>query len=188
MEREACRASCVGVPVRNFAAHAARPANYPDRPIRLVIWAARRVGARHHFARAIRAPLVPRLGPARRRRCASRCGGHVDGEVVARRCPDGYTWMMLTSQLLVATPRCIPISSSTSARTSLRSAPIGTVPFVLLVHPQVRRNRFAELIELAKREDPRLRYGSAGAGASGAPLSGFMFTRLTGTDMLHVPY
>jgi len=32
-----------------------------------------------------------------------------------------------------------------------------------------------------------MQYGSAGAGAS-EHLSGVMFTRLTGTDMLHVPY
>jgi tripartite-type tricarboxylate transporter receptor subunit TctC len=42
-----------------------------------------------------------------------------------------------------------------------------------------------ELIELAKKTP--LQYGSAGTGAS-EHLSGVLFTRLTGTDMLHVPY
>jgi tripartite-type tricarboxylate transporter receptor subunit TctC len=45
----------------------------------------------------------------------------------------------------------------------------------------------AELIDLAKKSPGKLRYGSAGAGAS-EHLSGFMFTQMTGTDMLHVPY
>jgi tripartite-type tricarboxylate transporter receptor subunit TctC len=42
-----------------------------------------------------------------------------------------------------------------------------------------------ELIELAKKTP--LRYGSAGTGAT-EHLSGVLFTRMTGTDMLHVPY
>ena len=45
----------------------------------------------------------------------------------------------------------------------------------------------SELIELAKKSSPQLRYGSAGTGAS-EHLCGILFTRMTGTGMLHVPY
>ena len=61
------------------------------------------------------------------------------------------------------------------------------MPFVLLVHPEVPAKSIRELIDLAKKQPGMLRYGSAGAGAS-EHLSGFLFTRLTGTNMLHVPY
>jgi tripartite-type tricarboxylate transporter receptor subunit TctC len=64
---------------------------------------------------------------------------------------------------------------------------IGTVPFVLLVNPDVPAKSIQELIDLAKKQPGTLRYGSAGAGAS-EHLSGFLFTRLTNTNMLHVPY
>jgi tripartite-type tricarboxylate transporter receptor subunit TctC len=65
---------------------------------------------------------------------------------------------------------------------------IGTVPFVLIVNPEaVPAKSIRELIEVAKKQPGALRYGSAGAGAS-EHLSGFLFTRLAGIDMLHVPY
>ena len=59
--------------------------------------------------------------------------------------------------------------------------------FVLMVDPQVPAKSVAELIALAKKSPGSLRYGSAGTGAS-EHLSGVMFTTLTGTQMLHVPY
>jgi len=61
------------------------------------------------------------------------------------------------------------------------------VPFVLLVNPQVPAKSIAELIDVAKKSSPPLRYGSAGTGAS-EHLCGILFTRMTGTTMLHVPY
>ena len=64
---------------------------------------------------------------------------------------------------------------------------IGTVPFVQMVNPQVPANSIQELIALAKKSPGKLRYGSAGTGAS-EHLSGVLFTRSTGTQMLHVPY
>jgi tripartite-type tricarboxylate transporter receptor subunit TctC len=61
------------------------------------------------------------------------------------------------------------------------------VPFVQMVNPKVPAKSIPELIALAKKSPGKLRYGSAGAGAS-EHLSGVMFTHLTGTEMLHVPY
>jgi len=62
---------------------------------------------------------------------------------------------------------------------------IGTVPFVLVVNPELPARSIPELIALAKKTP--LKYGSAGTGAS-EHLSGVLFTRLTKTEMLHVPY
>jgi tripartite-type tricarboxylate transporter receptor subunit TctC len=59
------------------------------------------------------------------------------------------------------------------------------VPFVLVVNPAVEAKSIPELVQLAKKTP--LRYGSAGAGAS-EHLCGVLFTQLTGTQMLHVPY
>jgi tripartite-type tricarboxylate transporter receptor subunit TctC len=58
---------------------------------------------------------------------------------------------------------------------------------VQMVNPQVPAKSIADLIALAKKSPGKLRYGSAGTGAS-EHLSGLLFTRMTGTDMLHVPY
>jgi tripartite-type tricarboxylate transporter receptor subunit TctC len=165
-------------------AHAAQPA-YPEKPIRLVIGSAPGSGPD-----IISRVLAERLYKAWGQRIVvdSRPGvaGILSAELVLRANPDGYTWMMLTSQLFVATS-VFPNLKFNLDKDFASISLIGTVPFVQLVNPQVPAKSIRELIELAKKSPGKLRYGSAGAGAS-EHLSGVMFTRLTGTDMLHVPY
>ncbi|MGZ5090855.1 MAG: Bug family tripartite tricarboxylate transporter substrate binding protein [Burkholderiales bacterium] len=163
-------------------ANAAQPA-YPDKPIRLVIGSAagsgpdiisRVMGERLARAWGQRIVVDARPGVA----------GAISAELVARSAADGYTWMMLTSQLLVATS-LYPDLKFNLAKDFASISLIGTTPFVLVVNPQVPAKSVAELIQLAKKTP--LRYGSAGAGAS-EHLCGFLLTQLTGTEMLHVPY
>jgi len=94
--------------------------------------------------------------------------------------------MVLTSQLFVATS-VYPDLKFDLDRDFASIALIGSVPFVQMVNPQVPASSVQELIALAKKTPGKLRYGSAGAGAS-EHLCGVLFTRLTGTEMLHVPY
>jgi len=166
------------------SAHAAQPA-YPDKPIRLVIGSApgsgpdiisRVIAERLYKAWGQRVVVDARPGVA----------GILSAELVSRSPPDGYTWMMLTSQLLVATS-VYPNLKFNLAKDFVSIGLIGTVPFVMVVNPQVGAKSIAELIDIAKKKPGALRYGSAGAGAS-EHLCGFLFTRLTGTEMLHVPY
>jgi len=165
-------------------AHAAQPA-YPDKPIRLIIGSApgsgpdigaRLVGDYLYGVWGQRVVVDARPGVA----------GIISAELALRANPDGYTWMMLTSQLFVATS-VYPDLKFDLDKDFVSIALIGTVPFVQMVNPQVPAKSIPELIALAKAQPGKLRYGSAGAGAS-EHLSGVMFTRMTGTDMLHVPY
>jgi tripartite-type tricarboxylate transporter receptor subunit TctC len=64
---------------------------------------------------------------------------------------------------------------------------IGTVPFVQMINSDLPVKSIRDLIEYAKKRPGELRYGSAGTGAS-EHLCGVLFTNLTGTKMLHVPY
>jgi tripartite-type tricarboxylate transporter receptor subunit TctC len=165
------------------AADAPQSSAWPDRPIRLVIGSAPGSGP-DIISRA----LADRLYKAWEQRVVvdARPGvaGTISADIVSRSVPDGYTWMMLTSQLFVATS-VYPNLKFNLDKDFVSITLIGTVPFVLVVHPEVPAKSIKELIELAKKTP--LRYGSAGAGAS-EHLSGVMFTRLTGTEMLHVPY
>jgi len=166
------------------AAHAAQGA-YPEKPIRLIIGsapgsgpdiAARLVGDHLYGVWGQRVVVDARPGVA----------GIISAELALNANPDGYTWMMLTSQLFVATS-VYPNLKFNLDKDFVSIALIGTVPFVQMVNPQVPAKSISELIALAKKQPGKLRYGSAGAGAS-EHLSGVMFTRMTGTDMLHVPY
>jgi len=166
------------------AAHAAQPA-YPEKPIRLIIGSAPGSGP-DIIARLVADHLYGVWG--QRIVVDSRPGvaGIISAEIALRANPDGYTWMMLTSQLFVATS-VYPNLKFNLDKDFVSIALIGTVPFVQMVNPQVPAKSIPELIALAKAQPGKLRYGSAGAGAS-EHLSGVMFTRMTGTDMLHVPY
>jgi len=162
--------------------HAAQPA-YPEKPIRLIIGSAPGSGP-DIVSRA----LADRLYGAWGQRVVvdSRPGvaGILSAELALRAAPDGYTWMMLTSQLFIAT-MVYPNVKFNLDKDFVSISLIGTVPFVLVVNPELPAKSIRELIEVAKKTP--LRYGSAGAGAT-EHLSGVLFTRLTGTDMLHVPY
>ncbi|MDH5534209.1 MAG: tripartite tricarboxylate transporter substrate-binding protein, partial [Betaproteobacteria bacterium] len=164
------------------AAPAANAA-YPDKPIRLIIGSApgsgpdiisRLVSDRLYQTWNQRIVVDSRPGAA----------GAISADLALQANPDGYTWMMLTSQLFVASQVLAGIKFDL-AKDFQSISLIGTVPFVLLVNPQIEAKSLKELIALAKKTP--LRYGSAGTGAS-EHLSGVLFTRLTGTDMLHVPY
>lgn len=164
------------------AAHAAEPA-FPDRPVRLIIGSApgsgpdiisRLMAERLYKSWGQRVVVDARPGAA----------GVISADLTLRAAPDGYTWMMLTSQLFVATEVMHDVKFNLD-KDFMSISLIGTVPFVQMVNPQVPAKTIGELIEHAKKTP--LRYGSAGTGAS-EHLSGVMFTHLTGTKMLHVPY
>ena len=164
------------------AAHAAQPA-YPEKPIRLVIGSAPGSGP-DIISRALADRLYGAWGQRIVVDSRPGVGGILSADLVLRAAPDGYTWMMLTSQLLVATA-VYPNVKFNLAKDFASISLIGTVPFVLVINPEVPAKSIRELIEVAKKTP--LRYGSAGTGAS-EHLSGVLFTRLTGTDILHVPY
>jgi tripartite-type tricarboxylate transporter receptor subunit TctC len=166
------------------AAHAAQ-STYPDKPIRLIIGSAPGSGP-DIIARV----LADRLYTTWKQRIVvdARPGaaGAISADLTLHSNPDGYTWMMLTSQLLVAS-EVLPDLKFNLAKDFQSISLIGTVPFVLMVNPKLPAKSLGELIALAKKSPGKLKYGSAGTGAS-EHLSGVLFTRLTGTDMLHVPY
>jgi tripartite-type tricarboxylate transporter receptor subunit TctC len=110
--------------------------------------------------------------------------GALSAEIVARSAPDGYTWLMMTSQLFIATKVYKDLKFDLE-RDFASIALIGTVPYVLVVNPQVPAKSVAELIQLAKKSP--LRHGSAGAGG-GEHLCMVYFLHMAQTQMLHVPY
>jgi tripartite-type tricarboxylate transporter receptor subunit TctC len=156
---------------------------YPDRPIRLVIGSAPGSGP-DIVARV----LSERLYKSWNQRIVvdARPGvaGAISADIVARAAPDGYTWMMLTSQLFIAT-RVYKDLKFDLDRDFASIALIGTVPFVLSVNPQLQAKSVTDLLQLAKTT--QLRYGSAGTGG-GEHLCMVYFLHAAGAQMLHVPY
>ena len=167
------------------ASATAAQTGYPDKPVRLIIGSApgsgpdiiaRLISDRLYGVWNQRVVVDSRPG----------VGGILSAELALRSNPDGYTWMMLTSQLFVATS-VYPDLKFNLDKDFVSIGLIGTVPFVQLANPQVGAKTIRELIEIARKSPGKLKYGSAGAGAS-EHLCGFMFAYMTKTDMLHVPY
>jgi tripartite-type tricarboxylate transporter receptor subunit TctC len=156
---------------------------YPDRPIRFVIGSAPGSGP-DIIARV----LSERLYKSWQQRIVvdARPGlaGAVSAEIAARAVPDGYTWLMMTSQLFIATKVYKDLKFDLE-RDFASVALIGTVPYVLVVNPQMPVKSVAELIQLTKKTE--LRHGSAGPGG-GEHLCMVYFLHAAGTKMLHVPY
>ena len=166
------------------AAHAAQTA-YPDKPIRLIIGSAPGSGP-DIMARLIADHLYGAWG--QRVVVDTRAGvaGILSAELALRANPDGYTWMMLTSQLFIATS-VYPDLKFDLDKDFVSVSLVGLVPWVLTVNPQLPAKSVPELVALAKKSPGKLRYGSGGAG-SGEHFTTVMFTHLAGIDMLHVPY
>jgi tripartite-type tricarboxylate transporter receptor subunit TctC len=163
----------------------AAQSTYPDKPIRLIIGSAPGSGP-DIISRTLGDRLFKDWG--QRIVVDSRPGvaGIISAELALRAVPDGYTWMMLTSQLFVATS-VYPDLKFNLDEDFVSMALIGTVPFVQMINPDLPVKSVRELIEYAKKRPGEVRYGSAGTGAS-EHLCGILFTNLTGTKMLHVPY
>ena len=163
----------------------AAQAKFPEKPIRLIIGSAAGSGPD-----IISRLLAERLYDTWKQRVVvdARPGaaGAISADLALQAAPDGYTWMMLTSQLFVASQVLADIKFDL-ARDFQSLSLIGTTPFVLLANNQLPAKSLKELIDLAKKQPGKLRYGSAGTGAS-EHLSGVLLTHLTGTNMLHVPY
>jgi tripartite-type tricarboxylate transporter receptor subunit TctC len=67
------------------------------------------------------------------------------------------------------------------------AAPLVSLNNVLVVHPSVPAKSVKEVIDLAKKDPGKWTYASSGNGTT-IHMSGAMFTQLTGTDILHIPY
>ena len=179
------RLSTIAAIMASLAAGAQAQSSFPDKPIRLIIGSApgsgpdiiaRVLAERLYKSWGQRIVVDPRPGAA----------GIISAEIAMRAAPDGYTWMILTSQLVIASV-VYPNVKFDLQRDFASAALIGTVPFILMVNPQVPAKSVAELIDLAKKSPGTLRYGSGGTG-SGGHLSTVLFTHMAGISMQHVPY
>lgn len=166
------------------AAYAAQPA-FPTKPIRLIIGSAPGSGP-DIMARLIADHLYGVWGQRVVVDARPGVAGVISAELALRANPDGYTWMMLTSQLFIATSVYPNLKFNLDKDFDSVSL-VGLVPWVQTVNPAAPAKSVAELIALAKKSPGKLRYGSGGPG-SGEHFATVMFTHTAGIDMLHVPY
>ena len=174
-----------GVGIAAQHAHA-QGSNYPDRPIRLVVGfppgGATDILARilsQHMPESIGQPVVvDNRGGA---------SGTIAAAMVAKGPADGYTIMMVPSGPYTISASTYTNLSYDAVRDFQGVSLLAWVTNVIVVPQNSPAKTLQDLIRMAKEKPGEVTFSSAGAGSL-HHLSGEVMKRLTGTDMIHVPF
>jgi tripartite-type tricarboxylate transporter receptor subunit TctC len=167
-----------------FAGLSSAHAQYPTKPIRLVVGFPPG-GSADPTARALAAPLQEQLGQPVL--VENRPGGDsaIGADYVAKAAPDGYTLFYGSSSAMVAAValRKVPPYDPLKDFTSIGM--VGRAMQILYVYPGVPAQTLKEFIAHARANPGKLNY------ASGNPLAIFYYANFmaaTGTQLTHIPY
>ena len=162
------------------------PANYPDRPVRMLVPNAPGSSV-DTLGRIVGTALAGPLGQPVVIDNRPGAAGVIAMEIAKNASPDGYTLISATT------------AASTIARLMQKNAPFDPVkdydyvlqfaetPNVLVVNPNVPVKTVKELIAYANSKKGQFNMASAGAGSQ-SHLSGAYFQQVAHIDSLHVPY
>ena len=162
----------------------ATAADYPARPIRLVIpWPPG--GSTDIVGRILAADLSARFKQQVVVDNRAGAASIVGLQFATAQPPDGYTFMMTSTAygFLIDKPK-VPVDLANSF------APVALIGFgesAIIVHPSLPVKTVKDLIDLAKKRPGEILYSSSGIG--GFPhMNTELFTLMTGAKMVHVPF
>jgi len=179
--------SAVGLAVAGLAlaATAPRAAEWPDKPVKLILPYAPG-GATDLVGRPWAEKLSQALGQQFVIENRGGAGGMIGTEAASKAAPDGYTLLLAPGATLAVLPQL-----RKTAYDPVKSfAPIGRVGDLVcgfVIHPSSGVKTYAELVAFAKKNPGKLAYGSAGL-ATSTHLRIEMLKYKAGIDILHVPY
>jgi len=159
---------------------------FPSKPLRIVVPftpagavdIATRATA-HEMQRILGHPVTVENKPG--------AGGNLGVLDVSRSTPDGYSIVMSTSGIQAINPFLYSKMPLDVNKDLVSVAPIVSLNNVLVVHPSFPPRSVKEVIELVRKYPGKYTYASSGNGTS-IHMSGAMFTFLTKTDIVHIPY
>jgi tripartite-type tricarboxylate transporter receptor subunit TctC len=177
---------CLGIVAAIAAAPATPAAEFPGRPIRLVIpYAAG--GPTDIFGRLLAEYLGKDLKQPVFVENKPGAQGAIGAEMVARAEPDGYTLFGTSGSVLILNPLLYKKLSYDPARDFRMLALVTEVPVVLCIHPSVPAKTIAEFVAYARQNPGKLNFGSSGTG-SFTHLAAEMFKQMAGIEMAHIAY
>lgn len=164
----------------------AQTRDYPARPITLISpWPAG--GASDTLCRMLGARLADRLGKPVLIENRPGAGSTIGVAAAARAAPDGYTLAWAGSSALATSVTIYKRLPYDPTKDFAPAALVAHIPFLLVVHPSLPARSVPELIKLAEDKQGQLSYASGGPG-SPHHLFAELFKRMTGIQMMHVPY
>lgn len=160
-------------------------ADYPSRPVRLVV-PYPPGGSSDIQARLIAPKLEEELGEPVVIENRPGAGTTIGAAYVAHSPPDGYTIYMVGPSHTIS-----PSMYSNLPYDAIKSfSPVSFVavsPFVLTVYPEEKIDSVGELIALEKSKPDEVTFSSAGAG-SGPHLTTELMDMMAGVHAIHIPY
>lgn len=183
--RRALRALCLALAgaALPLATHA--QANYPDRPIRIVVpftaGGSSDIQGRllaEHLGKLYGQSVVVENRPG--------AGGHIGGKYVADAGPDGYT-LLLGSIGLHATYGVYKSLNYRPAQDLKLITIVAEMPHVVVATPGLPASTLAELTALARAKPETIHFGSAGVGSS-VHMVGELYKMAAQAPIVHIPY
>jgi tripartite-type tricarboxylate transporter receptor subunit TctC len=162
-----------------------KAADYPNRPIRIVVCVPAGGGV-DTVTRIVADKLGQKLGQPVVVENRTGQSGNVGAEYVYGAAPDGYT--LLASQPAPLTVNVLLYKKINFEPTAFIPVAIMTaIPNTVTVRPDFPAKTVQELIAYAKAHPGTLNYASQGTGTT-SHLTAELFSTKTGIKMLHVPY
>lgn len=160
--------------------------DYPNRPIRMFVGYPAG-GSVDGVARRIAPFLQKELGQSVVVENRAGAGGVVAAAAVAKSEPDGYTLIMQASPTQTISPFMIASMPFDPLKDYSAISGVVETSFALVITRNSPARTLAEFITLAKANPGKLTYATSGAGSS-AHLATELFQKMSGTNLLHVPY
>ena len=178
--------SCVAAALLWGLLSASSAAQYPLRPIRLLV-PNPPGGASDAIARVV----APRLGEALGQPLVveNRPGsnGNLSSELTAKAAPDGYTLLLGQDSQIVISPHLYASLPIDTLKDLTPIASLITTQMVLAVNPSFPVKDLREFLDYARRAHPPLAYASIGNGSQ-HHLTMEMLKLRAQVDLVHVPY
>jgi tripartite-type tricarboxylate transporter receptor subunit TctC len=157
---------------------------YPAKPVRIIVPFAPGGGS-DLAGRLVAAKLTERMGAQFIVENRPGAGSNLGAEIAVKSPPDGYTLLLISASYTV-NPSVYKLSFD-PIKDITPIIQISGGPYVIAVHPSVRANTLAELVQLAKKEPEKLAYGSSGNGSIMHVASEY-FLDSAKIKVLHIPY
>jgi tripartite-type tricarboxylate transporter receptor subunit TctC len=167
------------------APFSARAADYPDRPVRVIV-PYPPGGVLDTAARIIGRKLTDLLGQQIVIENKPGASGTLGAGMVAKGDPDGYT-LLLTTGDLVTMPSLLPATTFDSNKDLLPIAMVGSAPMMLAANINAPFNNAKELVAAAKAAPGTISYGIPGIGTINHVAAEWFFNA-AGIKMQAVPY
>ena len=169
-----------------LAAGAAAAADFPSRPIRIIVATGPGGGTdltgrnvAKTMSDLLRSPVVVENRPG--------AGSTTGTDAAARATPDGYTLLVSSASSMVMNGLLYRNLSYDSLRDFVAVGFIAAYPFVLVTRADLPPGNLAEFVQYAKERPGKLTYASPGIGSVQHVWGTILFKSL-GLDLLHVPF